>query len=123
MDPMKTIRIGVFLRFALLVIQYLAAVDTSQTNADEGKPAKAKTNHANANPDRTTTGKVKGNSVEAQVENNATALRRKMENVRIDDIDKNYASITIADWPPTRLDVRQSEMRSRIVRTHLGNER
>ena len=100
MDPRKTVRRDVFLLVVLLVIQHLAAADISQTDPDMGQPAKVNTTHASApKSDKTKTDSVKANSVVAQVVENTTAALRKMENVRIDDIDKNYASITITDCP------------------------
>src|ERR1700676_819030 len=101
MDPRKTARTGVFLLAVLLVIQLLAAADTSQTDPDKGQPVKAKSTHGSATlADRAKTDSVKATFVEPQVAKNTTATPRKMENVRIDDIDKNKASITITDCPP-----------------------
>jgi hypothetical protein len=100
MDSRKTVSTGLFLLVVLLLIQPLAVADASQSDPSKGQPAQTRTTSANAaKTDKTKAGNVNGSSVAVQVPKDTTAMR-KMENVRIDDIDKNYASITITDCPP-----------------------
>jgi len=100
MDSRKAARTGLLLLVVLLVIQQLDASDGSQANLSKGQAANAKTTNAQvAKTDKPKSDTVDTKTGEVQAPKN-TATTRKMENVRIDDIDKNYASVTVTDCPP-----------------------
>jgi len=73
----------------------LAVGDTPEAEANKGQTAHGKATHGSA----ATADMAKPDSAEVRPAKTPAATRN-MENVRVDDIDKNNASITITDCPP-----------------------